>query len=125
MHFPNLTFSFLFLSSAATLFYIGSNVIDWPLQAQRGLADGHEMYVHGDGFLLPRGPFPALRGDRGMVADVPVNLDPTTLQLRAHLVASLHDLAHERAGLCRAVLLEEGDQGCHGRYGAVLAPALR
>ncbi|KAK0560573.1 hypothetical protein OC861_006228 [Tilletia horrida] len=26
----------------ATLYYIGSNVLDWPLQAQRGLADGHQ-----------------------------------------------------------------------------------
>jgi hypothetical protein len=30
----------------ATMFYIGSNVIDWPLEAQRGLADGHEICVH-------------------------------------------------------------------------------
>jgi len=30
----------------ATLFYIGSNVIDWPLEAQRGLADGHEICAH-------------------------------------------------------------------------------
>ena len=27
----------------ATLFYIGSNVLDWPLEAQRGLADDHEI----------------------------------------------------------------------------------
>jgi len=27
-------------------FYIGSNVIDWPLQAMRGLADGHQICVH-------------------------------------------------------------------------------
>ncbi|KAI6001875.1 carbohydrate esterase family 4 protein [Pisolithus albus] len=27
----------------ATMFYIGSNVMDWPLEAQRGLADGHEI----------------------------------------------------------------------------------
>lgn len=25
------------------MFYIGSNVLDWPLEAQRGLTDGHEM----------------------------------------------------------------------------------
>lgn len=30
----------------ATLFYIGSNVMDWPNQAQRGLAAGHEIGVH-------------------------------------------------------------------------------
>ncbi|WWC93160.1 uncharacterized protein L201_008128 [Kwoniella dendrophila CBS 6074] len=30
----------------ATMFYIGSNVMDWPLQAQRGLADGHHICVH-------------------------------------------------------------------------------
>ncbi|KIK92445.1 carbohydrate esterase family 4 protein [Paxillus rubicundulus Ve08.2h10] len=30
----------------ATMFYIGSNVLDWPLEAQRGLADGHELCVH-------------------------------------------------------------------------------
>ena len=23
------------------MFYIGSNVMDWPLEAQRALADGH------------------------------------------------------------------------------------
>jgi hypothetical protein len=27
----------------ATMFYIGSNVMDWPLQAQRAIADGHEI----------------------------------------------------------------------------------
>ncbi|GAA5975002.1 hypothetical protein JCM11641_006798 [Rhodosporidiobolus odoratus] len=30
----------------ATLFYIGSNVLDWPLEAQRGLDDGHEICSH-------------------------------------------------------------------------------
>jgi len=30
----------------ATLYYIGSNVLDWPLQAQRGLADGHQICGH-------------------------------------------------------------------------------
>ncbi|EPQ28508.1 uncharacterized protein PFL1_03811 [Pseudozyma flocculosa PF-1] len=30
----------------ATLFYIGSNVLDWPLEAQRGLVDGHHLCVH-------------------------------------------------------------------------------
>ena len=27
----------------ATLYYIGSNVLDWPLEAQRAIADGHEI----------------------------------------------------------------------------------
>jgi len=30
----------------ATLFYIGTNVIDLPLHAQRGLSDGHDVCVH-------------------------------------------------------------------------------
>ncbi|KAH9979332.1 chitin deacetylase [Lactifluus volemus] len=30
----------------ATMFYIGSNVLDWPLEAQRALADGHEICAH-------------------------------------------------------------------------------
>jgi hypothetical protein len=30
----------------ATLFYIGSNVLDWPYEAQRGISDGHEIGVH-------------------------------------------------------------------------------
>ncbi|WFD40790.1 uncharacterized protein MJAP1_003779 [Malassezia japonica] len=30
----------------ATLFYIGSNVVNWPYQAQRGLVDGHDVCVH-------------------------------------------------------------------------------
>ncbi|KAG2337120.1 carbohydrate esterase family 4 protein [Suillus weaverae] len=30
----------------ASMFYIGSNVMDWPLEAQRALADGHEICVH-------------------------------------------------------------------------------
>jgi hypothetical protein len=27
----------------ATMYFIGSNVIDWPFQAQRGVEDGHEV----------------------------------------------------------------------------------
>ncbi|ORY66648.1 family 4 carbohydrate esterase [Leucosporidium creatinivorum] len=34
------------INQKATLFYIGSNVVDWPLEAQRGLADGHEICAH-------------------------------------------------------------------------------
>ncbi|KAJ7151805.1 carbohydrate esterase family 4 protein [Mycena crocata] len=30
----------------ATMFFVGSNVIDWPLQAQRAVDDGHEICVH-------------------------------------------------------------------------------
>ncbi|WFD00023.1 hypothetical protein MYAM1_002769 [Malassezia yamatoensis] len=30
----------------ATMFYIGTNVMDWPLQAQRGVTDGHDICVH-------------------------------------------------------------------------------
>ncbi|KAK0491978.1 carbohydrate esterase family 4 protein [Armillaria luteobubalina] len=29
----------------ATMFYVGSNVIDWPLEAQRAVTDGHEICV--------------------------------------------------------------------------------
>ena len=28
------------------MFFIGSNVMDWPLEAQRALGDGHEVCVH-------------------------------------------------------------------------------
>ncbi|KAI5477439.1 chitin deacetylase, carbohydrate esterase family 4 protein [Pseudohyphozyma bogoriensis] len=34
------------IDQKATLFYIGSNVMDWPLEAQRGLGDGHEICAH-------------------------------------------------------------------------------
>ncbi|KAI5481781.1 chitin deacetylase, carbohydrate esterase family 4 protein [Pseudohyphozyma bogoriensis] len=34
------------IEQKATLFYIGSNVLDWPLEAQRGLDDGHEICAH-------------------------------------------------------------------------------
>jgi len=30
----------------ATLFYIGSNVMNWPYQGQRGSVDGHEICAH-------------------------------------------------------------------------------
>ncbi|TFK19521.1 carbohydrate esterase family 4 protein [Coprinopsis marcescibilis] len=30
----------------ATMFYIGSNVLDWPLEARRAVSDGHEICVH-------------------------------------------------------------------------------
>jgi hypothetical protein len=33
------------------MFYIGSNVLDWPLQAQRALADGHQICIR-EYFLL-------------------------------------------------------------------------
>ncbi|KAF9475036.1 glycoside hydrolase/deacetylase [Pholiota conissans] len=31
----------------ATMFFIGSNVMDWPLETARALNDGHELCVHG------------------------------------------------------------------------------
>ncbi|KAF7369779.1 Carbohydrate esterase family 4 protein [Mycena venus] len=31
---------------SATMFFIGSNVLDWPLEAQRAIADGHEVCAH-------------------------------------------------------------------------------
>jgi hypothetical protein len=34
------------IEQKATLFYIGSNLADWPLEGQRGLADGHEICAH-------------------------------------------------------------------------------
>ncbi|KAH8996015.1 hypothetical protein EDB92DRAFT_1814472 [Lactarius akahatsu] len=45
---PNCTHNafYNFLSSQnqkATMYYIGSNVLDWPLEAQRAVADGHEI----------------------------------------------------------------------------------
>ncbi|KAN0137536.1 glycoside hydrolase/deacetylase [Lactarius tabidus] len=48
---PNCTHNafYDYLSSQnqkATLFYIGSNVADWPHEAQRGLVDGHEICAH-------------------------------------------------------------------------------
>jgi len=48
---PNCTHNIFYnyLSSQnqkATMFYIGSNVMDWPLEAQRGLADGHQICIH-------------------------------------------------------------------------------
>ena len=47
---PNCTHNafYNYLSSQnqkATMFYIGSNVMDWPLQAKRAIADGHEICV--------------------------------------------------------------------------------
>lgn len=30
----------------ATMFYIGSNVMDWPIEAMRGATDGHHICVH-------------------------------------------------------------------------------
>lgn len=33
------------------MFYIGSNVLDWPLEAQRAVADGHEICVREWGFF--------------------------------------------------------------------------
>ena len=35
------------------MFYIGSNVADWPLEAQRALADGHEICARKCPRLLP------------------------------------------------------------------------
>jgi len=34
------------IEQKATMFFIGSNVLDWPLEAQRALADGHEICAH-------------------------------------------------------------------------------
>ncbi|KAI9432262.1 hypothetical protein H4582DRAFT_1997164, partial [Lactarius indigo] len=50
---PNCTHNafYNFLASKkqkATMFYIGSNVLDWPLEAQRAIADEHEICVRLD-----------------------------------------------------------------------------
>ncbi|SCV71530.1 BQ2448_3118 [Microbotryum intermedium] len=43
----NAFYDFLYeQKQKATLFYIGSNVVDWPYEAQRGLDDGHEICAH-------------------------------------------------------------------------------
>ena len=36
------------IEQKATMFFIGSNVLDWPLEAQRALADGHEICAHSE-----------------------------------------------------------------------------
>lgn len=48
---PNCTHNSLYDAWAqakqkASLMYIGSNVMDWPLEAQRGIVDGHHICVH-------------------------------------------------------------------------------
>ena len=48
---PNCTHNALYdmwaaNNQKASLMYIGSNVIDWPLEAQRGIVDGHHICVH-------------------------------------------------------------------------------
>ncbi|MCO5585442.1 hypothetical protein L7F22_039375 [Adiantum nelumboides] len=48
---PNCTHNALYdmwkeNNQKASLMYIGSNVLDWPLEAQRGIVDGHHICVH-------------------------------------------------------------------------------
>lgn len=48
---PNCTHNALYdawqqANQKASLMYIGSNVMDWPLEAQRGIVDGHHICVH-------------------------------------------------------------------------------
>ena len=54
---PNCTHNefYNYLSSQnqkATMFYIGSNVMAFPLQAQRAIADGHEVCVRECWFVI-------------------------------------------------------------------------
>lgn len=48
---PNCTHNALYdmwkqNNQKTSLMYIGSNVLDWPLEAQRGIVDGHHICVH-------------------------------------------------------------------------------
>ena len=48
---PNCTHNALYdmwaaNNQKASLMYIGSNIMDWPLEAQRGIVDGHHICVH-------------------------------------------------------------------------------
>lgn len=48
---PNCTHNSLYdywaqQKQKVSLMYIGSNVLDWPLEAQRGISDGHHICVH-------------------------------------------------------------------------------
>lgn len=43
----NTFYDYLFKQNQkATMFFIGSNVMNWPLEAQRAVTDGHEICVH-------------------------------------------------------------------------------
>jgi hypothetical protein len=94
----------------ATLFYIGSNVLDWPLEGQRGLADGHEMSVC---FRLA---FLSFWAHTFVVL---------FFQLCTHLVSPIHDGAYQRASLRRALLLQDGYPQHSRCYCPMLASSFR
>ena len=82
------------------MFYIGSNVADWPLEAQRGLADGHEICARKCSFL-----FALLRAlispqTRGPTATV----CPPFLILVLHIHPLFSDRPYKRGSLCRILL---------------------
>lgn len=48
---PNCTHNALYdylneVNQKATMFFIGSNIMVWPLQAQRAIVDGHHICLH-------------------------------------------------------------------------------
>lgn len=83
---PNCTHNALYDAWAkagqkVSLMYIGSNVINWPLQAQRGIADGHHICGH---------------VSRPLSLFISRKLTP----LPTDLVSQLYDFSHQRASLC-------------------------
>lgn len=46
LYFAHHQFLCLIVLSLLAMFYIGSNVQDYPLEAQRAVTDGHEIFVH-------------------------------------------------------------------------------
>ena len=81
------------------MFYIGSNVADWPLEGMRALADGHEICVRQYPVSLPLRSLtsPQTRGPTVIVCPLPL-----VLLVPIHPLSS--DRPHKRRGLCRILL---------------------
>ena len=81
------------------MFYIGSNVADWPLEAQRALADGHEICARKCPFFLSLST---------LTSPQTLGLIIIVRSLCSSLLVSIYirysDRPHKYAGLCRTIL---------------------
>jgi len=73
------------------MFYIGSNVMDWPKEAQRGLQDGHQICVRKclsvEPHVHPINTQLQTHGLTATVCDLPTNVSLVTDVLRSAVTA--------------------------------------
>ncbi|TFY54190.1 hypothetical protein EVG20_g9810 [Dentipellis fragilis] len=104
-----------------TTFFIGSNIMEWPLEAQRALTDGHEICVLTSSKAKTRSPSTSTRSMSSLIlhGSAHSNLMPTCLQMKAiKLVTSDRICAITNVLSLQKIIWKYDSSDCRARTGS-------